>query len=118
MSLREFFDRYGVPLGAIVALAVVIAVLPGNAKPGVGVQTAGGAYAAGNAGTNANGASPVVTDANGVPVPGAAPGTPGATASGAGGPGGAAAPGAPAAPAGSQVAFGQGPHCNPQGRQI
>ena len=56
MNLREFFERYGVSLGVLGVLALLIALLPGNASTsGDKVGTTGNA-AAGR--TTAGGAAP------------------------------------------------------------
>lgn len=110
MNLRQFFDRYGVSLGVLAILALVVALVPGNAKNATSVGTTGGnaTTRAGAAGTNGAGGSE-------------GPGT-GATGGAAdvGGSGAGAVTGNDQAQgvAGSSVTFGQGPNCRPDGRQI
>jgi hypothetical protein len=108
MNLREFFERYGVSLGVLAVLALLIAIVPGNSK-GTGNQlnTTGNAAGPNGTGTGATGGGAI----------GAAPGA-GGTAAGAAG-GGAAGGGSVAgASAGSDVTFGTGPNCRPDGRQV
>src|SRR5947207_9890604 len=116
MNLREFFERYGVSLGVLAVLALVIALVPGNSK-----QTGN------QVGTSSNGPGSKAASATGPAAgSGAAGGTGGAGAAGAGGGGGGAggaggtgAGGSVAgADAGSGVAFGQGPNCRSDGRQV
>jgi hypothetical protein len=109
MNLRQFFERYGVSLGVLAVLALVIALVPGNSSGVNGQVTTAGGPAAGRgngaAGTSGDTASGG-TSANG----GAAGG------SSAGGPsGGGSAAGAAAA--GPDVTFGAGPNCRSDGRQ-
>jgi hypothetical protein len=108
MNLREFFDRYGIPLGVLCVLALVIALVPGNAHNADRVGTTGGSGA--NRAAAAN-----TSSGTGAPVDVSA-GAAGGTAAG----GGPAAPDAGSAgPASaSDVAFGQGPNCRPDGRQV
>lgn len=115
MNLREFFDRYGVPLGALLALTLAIALLPGNTTganrlgtsgsgPGGTRSAAGGpgGFASGGAAAGGGVAGGVAGGAGGVGSSGARAGTGEAA--------GGAAPGS--------VVFGQGPNCRPDGRQI
>src|SRR5581483_10522916 len=107
MNLREFFDRYGVPLGVIAALALVIALLPGNAERTDRVGTVG--TSGGRAGAASGRAAGATADTAGT----------GATTVGAGTAGEAVTSGGGGAAAGSgDVVFGQGPNCRPDGRQI
>jgi len=108
VTLRQFVDRYGVALGVILGLAIVVAVLPGNAtdqrlSAGGGDFSAGEDLAGGELGADAT------TDV--------ATGTDGAAATDGGATGGATTGGAaaPAAPGG--VRFGSGPDCREDGRQ-
>jgi len=120
MDWRGVAERYGVSAIVVVALAAVVAVLPGNADDtalgataGVGgsaVTTAGGAggRTAGTAGGAAG------AGGGGAAVVGGAGGDAGA----AGGAGGAAGGGAGVGPAAAAGAvFGEGPNCGPEGRQ-
>ena len=105
MTLRQFFERYGVSLGVLAALALLIAVLPGNARNGADrVGTSKSAQAAAGRSGGAGGA-----DATGA-------GGAGAAGTGAGGADGAG--GASPAELSQDVHFGQGPNCRPDGRQI
>jgi len=112
MNLREFFDRYGVSLGVLAVLGLLIALVPGNAKSDR-VGTTGGqstTRAAGSApGTDGTGTA---TGAGGVGGAGAGGGAGGGTAAGGGSVAGAQAN------AGSEVVFGQGPNCRSDGRQV
>jgi hypothetical protein len=108
MNLRQFLDRYGVSLGVVAVLALVIALVPGNAKTTSQVGTTGAA-AAGRTGGGAAGGG--AAGGNGTST---GPGAAGASGGGGAVTGNAQAQGV----AGSQVVFGQGPHCRPDGRQI
>lgn len=120
MTLRQFLERYGLPLGVVLALAVVVAVLPGNTN-GTALDVGAGGTASGFASSNGVAAGGATPGAAGTAAGGATPGgAASAAAAGAGGAGaapGAAQPGAPAAGAGG-VVFGQGPNCRPDGRQL
>lgn len=108
MNLREFFERYGVALGTLAVLALVIAIVPGNsAGTGNQVTAAGGASAA--RGSNGVGGSSD-SGTGGVTGPGGATG---------GGSAGGTSGGAPVAGAASSadVTFGAGPNCRTDGRQ-
>jgi hypothetical protein len=105
LNLRQFFERYGVSLGVIGVLALVIAVLPGNANTSSSqVGTTGTAAGSRSASSTAGGSDT---------------GTGSATAAGAAGTSGGPAGGATsaAANAGSDVTFGTGPDCRADGRQ-
>jgi len=61
MNLRQFFERYGVALGVVAILALVIAVLPGNTNGLTKVGTSGSGKsgtAAGASGTSGAGGRP------------------------------------------------------------
>ncbi|MEY2588152.1 MAG: hypothetical protein QOJ67_136 [Acidimicrobiaceae bacterium] len=124
MNLREFFERYGVSIGVLGALALLIAVLPGNSSSNAArVGTTGGAQSAtqGTGSGSGTGAAAGSATATGGAV---TAGGPGAAAGGAAG--GSAGPGAAAGgsaaggggAAASSVAFGQGANCRPDGRQV
>jgi len=108
VTLRQFMDRYGVALGVILGLVIVLAVLPGNATSDR-LAAGGGDFesselsqgaASGDAGVNAGSETTV------------AGGDPNAAATAGGGPGAQAAA---AAPGGAR--FGSGPNCREDGRQ-
>jgi len=112
MNLREFFDRYGVSLGVLAILALVVAVMPGNAKNATAVGTTGssGGARAGTAAGGAGGASGGAgSDAGGAAGGGGTNG---------GGPGAVAGNSQAQGVAGTNVVFGQGPNCRPDGRQM
>jgi hypothetical protein len=111
MNLRQFFERYGVSLGVLGVLALLIAALPGNTT---GTSNVAAGNTSSGAGGNGTAAAGVGSGAAGTGGAGAA-GTPGAA--GAGGAGGAAGGGG-ASPAGSDVVFGTGPNCRSDGRQL
>ncbi|MEY2449664.1 MAG: hypothetical protein QOH79_3140 [Acidimicrobiaceae bacterium] len=107
MNLRQFFERYGVSLGVLAVLALLIAIVPGNSNgTGNQVSTTGGAAA----GKTATGAAATGEGATGAGGTGGAAGGTGA----AGGPGGSVA----GASGGNDVTFGAGPDCRPDGRQV
>ncbi len=122
MTLRQFTERYGVALGVIVALVVLIAALPGNATDSR--LAAGGTDGLGpgqsstdNGGTDglayedgADGLTTGITDPSG-----GTGGTDGGTSGG--GAGGTTDGTAPGAPGGGGVTFGAGPDCGPDARQ-
>ena len=114
MTARDFFERYGVTLGVIAALIIIIAVLPGNAVK----NTAGQITDNSGSGTSTNGGSL---------EPGASVDdlTPGSGSSGGGGGGGSSVPGGGGGGSGStqpgkapvgQAVFGKG-LCRSDGRQ-
>ena len=115
MNLREFFERYGVSLGVLAVLALVIALVPGNSKQTsnqVGTSSnAPGSKAASAAGSAAGGGA--AGSAGGAGAAGA-----GGAGGGAGGAGGSGAGGSVAGADAGSVAFGQGPNCRPDGRQV
>lgn len=111
MNLRQFFERYGVSLGVLAVLGLLIAVLPGNAPNATGVAAGSG----GTGGSSAGGSAGTAGGASGV---GSGPGGAGAAGAGADGSGGGA-PGAGTTAANNpDVTFGTGPHCRPDGRQM
>ncbi|MEY2459347.1 MAG: hypothetical protein QOG30_1177 [Acidimicrobiaceae bacterium] len=108
MNLRQFFERYGVSLGVLAVLALLIALVPGNTTtgnqvsaggPGGGAKSAGGSGGAGDAATG-NGTGPGATGGGG-----------------AGGGGGGAGGGSVAGASSADVTFGVGPDCRTDGRQ-
>ena len=106
MTLRDFFERYGVSLTIVCALAIVLAVLPGNAPD----QTVSDLGPSGVEGPNAAGAiGAETTEGGGVAASGGGAGG-GATAAGAGSAGPSVGAG------GAQVVFGKG-DCRPDGRE-
>jgi hypothetical protein len=127
MNLRQFFERYGVSIAVLGALALLIAVLPGNATGDAnrvgttgGAQTAAQGGAKGGSGSAAPGASG--SQGSAVSTAGGAAGAGGAGDAGAPGAGGAGTEGAGGGGTGGAAAasinFGQGPNCRPDGRQI
>ena len=132
---RGFLERYGIALGVVVGLTLVIAVLPGNAgdrtdlragldgsEVGAGSSAFGGTSPGGVASTGTPGAAAGgVADAGqavagGDLGGGATPGAPGAAPGAQGGPGVGATPEAPGTGGTAEVVFGEGP-CRPDGRQ-
>ena len=110
MTLRQFMDRYGVALGVVLGLVVVVALLPGNAT-GDRLAAGGGDFESGElaeAGTAGDLGLAAGTDAT------AATGDPAAAAAAAGAAAGAS--GGQAAPPGG-VKFGSGPNCRGDARQ-
>lgn len=108
MTLRQFMDRYGVALGVILGLVVVVAALPGNATDD---RVATGPGLTDSSGTD----DQTLTDGGG-PSGGTTGGTTGGS-SGSGGTDGATTTTAPVASGGSEVRFGSGPDCRADGRQ-
>jgi hypothetical protein len=107
MTLRDFFERYGVTLTIVVALVLVLAILPGNAPDqtvselgpaGSESDVAGGQDVAGEGGSTAVGSD------RGTRAAGGGGGGPGATVSGGGD------------VADAIVQFGKG-DCRPDGRE-
>jgi hypothetical protein len=115
--MRQFMDRYGVALGVILGLVVVIAALPGNATSDR--LSAGGSsdgFTSGDAtadGGTVDGGLVAGGDASAVDTSGGSAAGGGAAGAAVGGSGGGA--GTAAAP--GQVRFGTGPDCRPDGRQ-
>ncbi len=113
MTFKQFVDRYGVSLGVVLGLAVLIALLPGNASQRNSLTV-------GSKGSNGfdtasdpldTGGDSAITDA------GLAPGTDNIGGSGrTGGTGGAGGTSAGTVSA-SDVIFGKGPDCDAVGRQ-
>ena len=128
MSWKGFAERYGVSAVVLAALALVVVLLPGNADPsdvstGPGGTTfttgPGGAVVAGSGGGGAGGGA--ASGGGGAAVAGggggaAAGGAAGGGAAGEGGGGGGTA--APGPGGGGAFAFGEGPQCGPDGRQL
>jgi hypothetical protein len=115
--MRQFMDRYGVALGVILGLVVVIAALPGNATSDR--LSAGGSsdgFTSGDAtadGGTVDGGLVAGGDPSAVDTSGGSAAGGGAAGEAAGGSGGGAA----TAAAPGQVRFGTGPDCRPDGRQ-
>lgn len=124
MTFKDFADRYGVSLGVVFALALLIAVLPGNAERRTGLAAgAGGTGSLDGSGELVDG---VAADGSGltdgsVSVDGGTAlggGGTGAAGGGAGPAGGGGGVAGPSAGGGSgSVTFGKGPDCDAQGRQ-
>lgn len=122
MNLRDFIDRYGVALGIVIGLTLVVALLPGNADR-TGVDTGGAGigddFASGDdfadTGDSLDGGDSTVGtgDAGGSGGSGGSSGGAGGGGTGGGGGGGAGGTGGGA----GNVVFGQGPHCRSDGRQ-
>jgi len=122
VTFREFLDRYGLALGALAALALVIALLPGNTDDSALLDANAGANGGDQFDTSAGGQ---VNEGSGGGTgsgggAGSLSGSDGDTVvagDGGGGGGGGGEGGQPAPPTGSDVAFGQGPDCGANGRQ-
>jgi len=110
MNLRQFFERYGVSLGVLAVLALLVAIVPGNTT-----QSANQVNPTAAGGTGAGGAGNVTAGPGGAAAGSGAAGTAGGAAGSGGTSGGSAA--SPEAVAGTDVVFGQGPDCRPDGRQ-
>lgn len=132
MGSREFFDRYGVALGVLVALVLVVAIVPGNASDqrldtGFSDDLGAGGFASDLTESGDSGVGETGVDAgDGTAVStGGGGGTSGGTGGGGGASGGTGDPGGastqpqqqqqPAAP--GAVEFGTGPNCREDGRQ-
>lgn len=120
MTFKTFADRYGVSLGVVFALALLIAILPGNAEQRSGLNAGAGGTDAFSDGTGSF--DDVGTDGSGLGAGGSTTGGgsgstgaggsgggTGSTGGGSGGTGGQLVPGT--------VKFGTGPDCGPNGRQ-
>jgi hypothetical protein len=118
MTMKDFIERYGLPLGVLLAFALVLVLLPGN-KPD-SVETTGdatvGVDASDGSGALAEGADPASVD-TGAGTGAAAAGA-GGTAGGAGGTTGGTTGAAGSPSGGGQVVFGKGPDCDSKGQQI
>ena len=122
--MRQFMDRYGVALGVILGLVIVIAALPGNATDDRLAASGGDTRTEDEPPGETAGAEPgeldgsdgsLTTEGDGLTTGATDPssaGTPGTD--GAGTTGGQGAPGAAG---GGTVAFGTGPDCRADGRQ-
>lgn len=120
MTFKQFVDRYGVSLGVVLGLALLVALLPGNASERSSL-TAGGT---GSSGLDASGqpidsgGGSAVTDDGGLSGTDGLGGIGGTGGGGStGGSGGGSGGGGGVASGGSQVAFGKGPDCDANGRQ-
>jgi hypothetical protein len=114
MTLKDFTERYGLPLGVLLAFALLLVLLPGN-KPAT-VETTGDAFASDGSG-QAPGALAEGVDPSTVDTAAATDGGAGGTSGGGGTTGGAGnQAGAPSG--GGQVVFGKGPDCDKNGQQI
>lgn len=114
MQLKDFIGRYGVSLGVLLALAAIVALLPGNAT----------ADRVGTGGTGDELATDVgdATDGSGLETADPAVGVDGAVDGGTtggttGGATGGTAGGATGGPAPGGPVFGKGPDCRPDARQ-
>jgi hypothetical protein len=115
MTMKEFAERYGLPLGVLLAFALLLVLLPGNAPSTV--DTGGGSELgvdASDGSGDLTGTGDQATLDAGSTAGGSAGGDAGGTAGGTGGSGGSG--GAPSG--GGQVVFGKGPDCDANGRQI
>ncbi|MEX2293639.1 MAG: hypothetical protein WD691_07595 [Acidimicrobiales bacterium] len=118
MTFKQFLDRYGVSLGVVFALALVIAILPGNSTERAGLDT-------GNGGSGGFDGGPGSTDgtlgSDGGAAAGADGGTDASTGdfSGTGTTGGSASAtgGGNTSSSDGTVQFGAGPDCGANGRQ-
>lgn len=123
MNLRQFVERYGLAIAVVATLALVVALLPGNAdrRAAPGVEAAATVPGTpGTVGAAADGTT-ATTAAGDLGAPGTELAAPGGAPAGPTGRVGRAAPGpqgaTPQAQAGpGEVVFGQGP-CRPDGRQ-
>jgi hypothetical protein len=122
--MRQFVDRYGVALGVILGLVIVIAVLPGNttdARLGAGIGDESSLDTDASGAGDADGGSDGTltgdgsTDSSAGAPAESVPGT-GGTTGGAGTDGGTTG-GAPVAAGGAAFTFGAGPDCRSDGRQ-
>ncbi len=116
MTLKEFFDRYGLTVSIIVVFALVVALLPGN-KPSSSSVNAESRSATQNT-TNLDGAT------GDTALDGAASGTSDTLVGGAINPArstgsaGSSGGGGAVASAPGQVNFGKGKDCNAKAQQI
>jgi hypothetical protein len=127
VNLRQFFERYGVALGVVLALTLVIAVLPGNASQrtvdaGLGGLDSGTSAQSGRSGKGGLSASTdassgdLATASSGTDAGSAGSGT--ATDAGNGGTSNGGTDGASqTAASGGPHFVTSGPHCRPDGRQ-
>ncbi len=114
MTMRDFAERYGLPLGVLLVFALVLVLLPGNAPSSL--EASGEALLGPDeSGVLADGVDPASVDAGAATDAGA---TDGAAAEGTAGTAGGTEGQAGAPSGGSQVAFGKGPDCDATGRQI
>ena len=125
--MRQFTERYGVALGVLMALAAIVAFLPGNAQSNKVTTRGGNKDLAGgpqnsdpnNPDAGPGGGDPSATTPDGGPgattltggtLPGGAPRGPGS---------GTTVPGSrPSGPTSDGVVIGSGPNCRADGRQI
>lgn len=113
MTLRQFIDRYGVALGVIFGLVILVAALPGNAtsdrlSAGGGRNGFGDdAVTGGDSGFSDGSVSDAGSGTGGTGGTGGSSSTGGTDTGSTGGTGGAL----------GEVSFGKGPDCRPDGRQ-
>ena len=123
MTFKQFVDRYGMSLGVVFALALVIAILPGNSTERAGLDTGSGDSSGFDGGPGSSDGGTSGTDGDG--TTGGADGGGGSTDGGFSGPGsaggsgggGTTGGGTNVASGGGDVRFGQGPDCDARGRQ-
>src|SRR5688500_13909672 len=114
--MRQFVDRYGVALGVILGLVIVISVLPGNATD-ARLGAANGDGSSLDERASAPGGADGLSDGTLTDGAGTAGGAPGESVSGTGDTtggsttGGSAEGAGPVAPGGASFTFGAGPDC-------
>lgn len=123
MTFKQFVDRYGVSLGVVFALALVIAILPGNAEQRTSLSAGGngsaGLDASGQPTDDLSGGDSELAEGGGITDGGAAGVDGGGALAGGGGPGaaGGGGGGGGASSGDGTVVFGKGPDCDANGRQ-
>ncbi len=118
MTMRQFADRYGATAVIVVALALLVALMPGNAEKKDGVLDASTTNSDSGLNTDGSGDSSTVTD----PLTGASGDTGsgslgGSTGGSSGGSTGGQTGGIRSA-SGNAVDFGKGPNCRSDARQV
>ncbi len=118
MTFKQFVDRYGLSLGVLAGLALLLAALPGNASQRTGVEASGGtggfeATTDGALGGGDGGSG--LADGSFADTGGASGGSSSAGSATTGGPGGTGGTGV--GPGGASYRFGTGPDCDARGRQ-
>src|SRR5256885_2251895 len=108
-SLRDVFDRYGAAMALIATIALLVALLPSNAKGSRSVATNGGPTAPGPAGEQNAGLQQEAAANNGPGGTGSASPSGGSVQAASGGGGSAAASGAKAAGAVGAAGTAAGP---------